>query len=210
MLVKMKVEEFSDRLAAGTPTPGGGSAAALTGAFAASLVQMVCELTLGREAYREHEDSVRRIRERAGALRRDLLALVDRDAEAYEGVMRAIRMPKATESEKKARAAALAQANLFATEAPMATADACAALMRLAIDLAGRGNRNAISDAGAAALLAYAGVRAGVLNVRINVGGLADRAHAAKAMQRARDLEIEAERLREEALVAVSSRMNGN
>ncbi len=210
MLVNTELKQFSERLAAGTPTPGGGSAAALSGALAASLIQMVCELTIGREAYREHEKEVRAMRDRAGALRRDLLVLVDRDAEAYDDVMTAIRMPKGSESEKMTRKQALTQANLFATEAPMATADACSVLMRLAVDLAEWGNRNAISDVGAAALLAYAGLRGGVLNVRINLGGLADADYAAKAQNRIRSLEIDAEALREQALTAVSARMNGS
>src|SRR5437867_9884704 len=122
MLVKMTVEEFSDALAAGTATPGGGSAAALSGSLAASLVLMVCDLTLGREAYAAHEQAVRAIRDRAGALRRDLLALVDRDAEAYGEVMRALRLPKESEAQKSERATALAHANLFATETPIAIA----------------------------------------------------------------------------------------
>jgi formiminotetrahydrofolate cyclodeaminase len=171
---------------------------------------MVCELTLGREAYRQHEEAVRSIRKRAESLRRDLIALVDRDAEAYDGVMRAIRMPKGTPEEKAARKEALVQANLFATETPMATADACAALMGLAIELAPWGNPNALSDVGAAALLAYSGLRGGVLNVRINLKGLGSEDNAAKARERVRDLEVSAEQFREEALKAVSSRMNGS
>jgi formiminotetrahydrofolate cyclodeaminase len=209
MLAKSTLEGFSERLAAGTPTPGGGSAAALSGALSASLIQMVCELTLGREAYRQHEDSVQSVRKRAETLRRDLIALVDRDAEAYEGVLRAIRMPKGTPEEKAARQDALVQANLFATETPMAIADACAALMALALELAPRGNPNALSDVGTAALLAYSGLRGGVLNVRINLKGLGEEEHAAKARPRVRDLEVAAEQLREEALTAVSSLMNG-
>ena len=210
MLVKTELERFSERLAAGTPTPGGGSAAALSGALAASLIHMVCELTIGREAYREHEEAVRAMRDRAGALRRDLLVLVDRDAEAYDDVMKAIRMPKGSEAEKTTRKEALAQANLFATETPMATAEACCALMRLAVELVDRGNRNAISDVGSAALLAYAGLRGGVLNIRINLAGLAGADHAAKALNRIRSLEVDAETLRERALTAISARMNGN
>ncbi len=210
MLVKTELEQFSERLAAGTPTPGGGSAAALSGVLAASLIHMVCELTIGREKYREHEEAVRTMRDRAEALRRDLLILVDRDAEAYDDVMKAIRMPKGSEAEKTTRKEALTQANLFATETPMATAEACSALMRLAVELVDRGNRNAISDVGSAALLAYAGLRGGVLNVRINLAGLAGADHAAKALNRIRSLEVDAETLRERVLTAISDRMNGS
>ena len=208
MLAKMTLEEFTASLSAGTPTPGGGSAAALSGALSASLLQMVSDLTIGREPYKAHDASVRAIRQKAEGLRKDLLALVDRDAEAYDGVIRAIRLPKGSETEKEARAAALSRANLFATETPLAVADACAALMSMAVELAHKGNPNAVSDVGTAALLAYAGLRAGILNVRTNLKGIGDAEPAAKARDRVRRLEIDAERLREEALTAVLSRAN--
>lgn len=209
MLVETTLEAFTDKLAAGTPTPGGGSAAALAGALSASLLQMVSDLTIGREQYKAHEEAVRSIRRKAEALRRDLLALVDRDAQAYDGVVRARRLPKETPAEIQARAAAVARANLFATETPMAIAEQCAALMSLAVELAYKGNVNAVSDVGSAALLAYAGLRAGVMNVRVNLAGIADADRAARARERVRRLEVDAERLREEALGAAFSRMNG-
>jgi methenyltetrahydrofolate cyclohydrolase len=208
MLTKMTLEEFSDRLAAGTPTPGGGSAAAVSGALASSLILMVCDLTLGREPYRAHEETVRTIRDQALGLRKDLLALVDRDAQAYDEVMRAIRLPKGTEAEREQRSAALSRANLFATETPIATSEACAVLMGLAIELAHKGNANAVSDVGTAALMAYAGLRGGIMNVRINLKGITDPERAAKARERVRRLEVDAEKLREEALTAAFARMN--
>src|SRR3989454_3177607 len=151
MLSRMTVEQFTEALAAATPTPGGGSASAQAGAMAASLIQMMCDLTLGREPYRAHEEAVQGIRRRAEGLRKDLLALVDRDAQAYDGVVTARRLPKATDAEKEARSAALERANLFAIEAPMAIADACAALMSMASELAYKGNVNVVSDVGTAA-----------------------------------------------------------
>ncbi len=208
MLTEQSVEEFTERLAAATPTPGGGSAAAAAGALAASLIVMVSDLTIGREKYKTHDAAVRGIRDRAAALRKDLLALVDRDAQAYDAVVGALRLPKGTGAERTARAEALSRANLFATETPMATADACAALMTMAIELAHKGNPNAVSDAGAAALLAYAGLRGGVMNVRINLKGMADEERAPKARERVRRLEVDAEKLREEALAAAFARIN--
>ena len=209
MLAKMSLEEFTLQLAAATPTPGGGSAAAAAGALSASLLMMVCDLTLGREAYQAHEAAARAVRQRAEGLRRDLLALVDRDAEAYDGVIRALRLPKGSEPERLRRSEALAHANMFATETPLATADACAALMGLSIELAYKGNVNAVSDVGVAALLAYAGLRGGVMNVRANLKGLKDEEVAGRARERVRRLEVEAEKLREEALGAAFSRLNG-
>jgi formiminotetrahydrofolate cyclodeaminase len=203
MLTGLTVEEFVEALAAPTPTPGGGSASALAGATAASLLRMMCDLTLGREAYRSHEEAVQGIKGRAESLRKDLLALVDRDAEAYDSVVKALRLPKSTPAEKDARAAALGRANLFAIETPMAIADACAVLMGMAGELAFKGNVNAVSDVGAAALLAYAGLRGAILSVRVNLRGVTDEARATKIRDRARRLEIDSERLREESLTAV-------
>jgi methenyltetrahydrofolate cyclohydrolase len=209
MLSGMTLEQFTEALAASTPTPGGGSASAQAGAMAAALVQMMCDLTIGREPYRAHDEAMRAIRTRAEALRRDLLALVDRDAQAYDEVLRALRLPKRTDAEKQARSEALERANLFAIETPLAISDACAALMATAAELAYKGNVNVVSDVGTAALLAYAGLRGGILTVRVNLKGVRDEARAARLRERVRRLEVDSERLREEALTAVYVRTNG-
>jgi formiminotetrahydrofolate cyclodeaminase len=209
MLAKMTLEQFVESLSSATPTPGGGSAAALAGATAASLVVMVCDLTIGREKYRDHDVALRTIRDRAAGLRKDLIVLVDRDAEAFDAVMAARRRPKGTSAEARDRDAALAAATLFATEIPLATAEACSAVMQMAVETARKGNVNAASDSGTAALLAYAGLRAGVMNVRTNLKGIEDPARLARMRDRVRRLEVEAERQREEALAAVFSRING-
>jgi formiminotetrahydrofolate cyclodeaminase len=203
------LEQFGDGLAAGTPTPGGGSAAALAGSLAAALVEMVCGLTIGKEAYRDHEPALRVMRERAATLRRDLLAMVDRDAQAYDGVMAAFRLPKSTDVEKAARKEAIGRATLAATDVPLATAECCAALLGLARDLVGRGNRNALSDIGTAAALAEAGLRSALMNVRTNLGGLPDAAQAAVIRDRARDLETECDRLRVAGLEALRASGSG-
>jgi formiminotetrahydrofolate cyclodeaminase len=200
MLAQQSLEEFAASLAAGTPTPGGGSAAALAGSLGASLVAMVCALTVGREGYREHDDELRRIAARAESLRRELLALVDRDAAAYDGVMAALRLPKGSDSEKSARRSALRQANLRATEAPLAASEACRTVLELAATLLPKGNRNARSDIGSAALLAGAGLQAALMNVRVNLPGLGDEERAAVIEARARTLESEGLELRDAVL----------
>src|SRR5262245_26577658 len=110
MLSALTLEQFTERLAAGTPTPGGGSAAALAGSLSASLIEMVCGLTIGREAYRGHEATLVVIRDRAATLRRELLAMVDRDAAAYDAVIAALRMPKKSATEQSTRKEALGRA----------------------------------------------------------------------------------------------------
>ena len=192
MLTQLSVEQFVERLAAATPTPGGGSAAALSGGLAAALVQMVCDLTLGKEGYRQHEPLLRPMRTQAEALRRELLTLADRDAAAYDRVIAALRLPKATEAEKAERKMALGRANLEATEVPLASAEACVRVLRLCADLLPRANRNALSDVGTAAALAAAGLRGALMNVRINLGGLLDADRASGIRARAEAIESEA------------------
>lgn len=207
MLTQRSVAEYADRLAAGTPTPGGGSAAALSGCFAAALVQMVCDLTIGKEGYRQHEELLRPMRARAEVLRGELLALADKDADAYDRVIAALRLPKATETDKAARKEALGRANLQATEVPLAAAEACAGVLALAAELLPRGNRNALSDVGTAAALAVAGLRGALMNVRINLGGLAGVERASGIRARAEALETEG-RAREEEVARGLERLS--
>ena len=168
-LTNLTVGDLTERLASSNPVPGGGSAAALAGAMGASLVAMVAELTSGRPAYAEHEATI--VELRAGALDRRalLLELAEEDATAYEWVVRARRMPKESEQEREARAAALRTAMLDAARAPLRIAIVAAEVLDLAERMAPIGNRNAASDVGVAALLAAAALRGAVLNVRINL-----------------------------------------
>ncbi|HET8946859.1 MAG TPA: cyclodeaminase/cyclohydrolase family protein, partial [Candidatus Polarisedimenticolia bacterium] len=188
------VAAFLDRLAAGTPTPGGGSAAALAGALGGALLQMVCRLTVGRDEARPHEAALGALLGQAADLEKHLRDLVDEDALAYDQVMAALRLPKGTDEEKAARRAALRRANATATDTPLRTAEACHALLGLAAELAATGNRNALSDIGSAAQLAQAGLRGAVMNVRINLPGLGDPQQAGQFETRVGQLEEEGSR----------------
>ena len=193
-LQDLSVAAFLDRLAAGTPTPGGGSAAALGGALGGALLQMVCRLTVGRDEARPHEAALGALLGQAADLEKRLRELVDEDALAYDQVMAALRLPKGTDDEKAARRTALRRANAAATDTPLRTAEACHALLGLAAELAATGNRNALSDIGSAAQLAQAGLRGAVMNVRINLPGLGDPAQAGQFETRVAQLEEEGAR----------------
>lgn len=194
LLRDLTISAFLERLAAGTPTPGGGSAAALGGALGGALMQMVCRLTIGRDEARPHEAALGAMLGQAADLESRLRDLVDEDARAYDEVMQALRMPKSTDAEKTVRKAALRRANAAATDTPLRTAEACHALLGLAAELAGIGNRNALSDIGTAAQLVQAGLRGAVMNVRINLPGLGDPAQADQFEARVRTLEEEGAR----------------
>lgn len=173
-LTDLPVHDFLERLGSSDPVPGGGSAAALVAAMGAALVAMVAELTIGRPAYAEHEETIRKLRFDAVERRAELLDLAQRDADAYDVVVRARHLPKDSEAEKAARSSALQAAMLDAARIPLRAAVVAAEVLDLAERIAPIGNRNAASDAGVAAQLAAAGLRGALLNVRINLPYLAE------------------------------------
>ncbi|HEY9448660.1 MAG TPA: cyclodeaminase/cyclohydrolase family protein, partial [Gemmatimonadaceae bacterium] len=166
--------DFVASVAAATPTPGGGSVAAHTGALAAALTQMVAALTVGRKKYAAVEEDFREVARRGAELSRRLNELVALDAQSYAAVSSAYKLPKDTPEQQEKRAAAITAALIGASEVPLETARAAAAVAALAEIAAAKGNTNAVSDAGVAALLAEAACRGAAYNVRINVAGLGD------------------------------------
>jgi formiminotetrahydrofolate cyclodeaminase len=169
-----RVQVFLEELAATSATPGGGSAAALAGAMGAGLVSMVCRLTIGRKHFADLEDELRAVLEEAETLRVRLTELADADSEAFDQVMAAYRLPKETQEEGAARQAAIQAALQGATQVPLETARACATVVVLATQVIEKINPNALGDAGAAALLAEAGLKVAQLNVAINLTDIHD------------------------------------
>ena len=178
---RSSVVSFLDALAAGSATPGGGSAAAIMGAMGAALVSMVANLTLGKKGYEAAEPAMRALLADSEALRRRLAGMVAEDVAAFDALMAAWRLPKASEAEQAARGAAVQAALRAATESPLACARACAEVVRLAERAAALGNVNAISDAGVGALAAWAALRGAALNVQVNTPQIADRDYAGRA-----------------------------
>lgn len=161
---------FSEELASASAAPGGGSAAALSGALGASLVAMVCRLTIGRKNYQHVGAEFETMLSRAEALRVELLDLMQQDADAYLQVMNTYQLPKESDAEKSVRSRAIQNALKHAAEIPLRVATACAQILEMSERVGSQGNKNAASDAGAGALLAEAGLRAALLNVEINLG----------------------------------------
>src|SRR5262245_6519130 len=169
------VSGFVASVASSAPTPGGGSVAAHAGALAAALAQMVAGLTAGRKKYAAVEAEMKELGLRAAALVNELSALVVKDGESYEKVMATYKLPNETPADQEKRKAAIDQALLGAAEVPLETARACVKVLELAAVCAEKGNTNAVSDGGVAALLAEAACRGAVYNVRINVTSMSDR-----------------------------------
>jgi formiminotetrahydrofolate cyclodeaminase len=173
-LVKQNLKMFLDELASSSPAPGGGSVAALAGALGAALSSMVCNLTKGKQGYEIAQAEIAEKLEKSEKLRIDLTELIDRDTEAFNEVMKAIKMPKETEDQKEQRRNALQIVFKHAAEIPLETARKCIQVLEIARIIAEKGNKNSISDAAVSALMAQTGVQAAVLNVRINLSSIKD------------------------------------
>ncbi len=192
--------DFIEAVAAGKPTPGGGSAAAHSGALAAALVAMVARLTMGKKKYAAVAERMAQIVAATGALRADLRAAVAQDAAAYDAVIAAYRQPKESDAEKTARAAAIERALHRATEVPLQVAQQAAQLQALAVEVAESGNANARSDAAAGAHLARSALRIAALNVRINARDVNDQDAAAQWLRQLKDLETRSSALEERSV----------
>lgn len=169
---------FLNALASGEATPGGGAAAGVAGAMGAALVAMVCRLTIGRPKYAEVSDELSAVAAEADRLRGELLRLAAADADAYHAFSAALALPKATESERAARAEARRRALVGATEVPLRVVTLARRVADLAVPAAERGNQTARSDAVSAILLARAAAGISSLNVRTNLALLKDAAYA--------------------------------
>jgi methenyltetrahydrofolate cyclohydrolase len=181
MMTQSSVEKFLDDLASGNPTPGGGSAAAIMGAMGAALVSMVCNVTIGKKGYETVETEMRSVLGESERVRRRLTAMVAEDIAAFDSILAAYKLPKATEEDKTVRAAAIQAGLRRATEVPLDCARVCAEVIALSRRASEQGYLNVISDGGVGVLAGFTGLRSAALNVYINAPALKDRVFAAQA-----------------------------
>ena len=205
----LALEAYARKLSSADPTPGGGSASAAVGAYAAGLVCMVASLTAESPKHQDVAQRARDIGDRARGLMETLLRSVDEDVTAFDGVSAAYRMPKSSDAERSARSEAIQRALLAASEPPMRVIDASVEACRLAAELVDFGNRNAISDVGCAAMFAGAAAQGAALNVGINTKSLKDRAAAASYAERTRVALAQVDLLTEVILGKVNASIAG-
>ncbi len=173
-LIEMKLKDFIEELSSDSPAPGGGSVAALAGALSSALSSMVCNLTIGKEKYKDVEYDMEKILDRVENIRERFMELVDRDTEAFNRVMDAFKLPKNTEEEKKVRKEKIQEALKEAALVPLETARLCAEMIELCREIAEKGNKNSITDVGVSAIMAKAGLESAILNVKINLKSIND------------------------------------
>lgn len=191
-LLDTTCEKFLEELASKQPTPGGGAASALCGATAAALTAMLGNLTAGKAGSEANDKMALEIIIAADKLRLELAQLADDDAAVFNKFMEAYKMPKATDTEKAMRTAAIGQAAIAAAEVPMQIADKSLEVLKLARKLIVFGNPNAISDGTVSALMARAALRSALYNVKINLGLIKDDEYVAAACAKMQQLEAKA------------------
>ena len=206
-LTRMSCKAFATETASESPAPGGGSISAYMGALGAALGTMVANLSAHKRGWDSRWKEFSDWADKGQEVMKELLALVDEDTAAFNGIMSALSMPKSSEKEKAEREEALEKATLYATEVPLRTMIASAKVFPIVRNMALEGNPNSVSDAGVGALAARSAVLGARLNVRINAAGLKDRETAEKLCAQAEEIARQAIEAEAEILEIVNSKI---
>lgn len=193
---KTTIEEWLTDLASELPAPGGGAAAGVNAAMAAALVSMVCNLTIGKPRFADHEAVMREVLAEAERLRLEALQLAEDDAEAFSGVVAAYKLPKSSDEEKAARTAAIQAGLVEAAAVPLAVAKVSAQVIRLSGRILEGSNPNVLSDVAVAASAAKSALESAALNVDINLVSIkdpAERERLASTLNEALQSKVQAE-----------------
>lgn len=211
MLIELTVKDYVRSVSSESPTPGGGSVAALAGSLGGALTNMVGNLTIGKKVYdgvpQEQKVNMEEAFQRIDKLIEELILIVDEDSTAFDDVMRAFKLPKETDEEKKLRTNAIQEGYKKAMEVPLRCAEKCLEILRLQDVFANYGNVNAITDVGVGTLLAYTGLEGALFNVIINLKSIKDQEYKAQIESKLDALMEEGKRLKEEMLAIVYKRL---
>ncbi|MFI5143863.1 MAG: glutamate formimidoyltransferase [Thermoanaerobaculales bacterium] len=184
-LAAMTLRDFADELSTESPAPGGGSVAALVGALGAGLAAMVANLSHAKKGFEAQQARLENIAVRGQQLKDRLLAAVDADTVAFDRLLEAMRLPKATSGEQATRDAAMAAATVAAIEVPLGVLEACPGIIELCRNVGRIGLQASRSDAGTGAQVARAAAAGAYQNVCINLPGLTDRQRGGALLARA-------------------------
>jgi formiminotetrahydrofolate cyclodeaminase len=189
MLSELTIKEFLEKIASELPTPGGGSVAALSAALAASLTEMVANLTIGKQGYDDVEDEMKAVAQDALRLKSKFVSAIDRDSNAYNDVITAIKLPGDTEAEKRHREEMIQSGLKQATLVPMAVAEDAIRVMELAGKAVTKGNKNTITDGAVGVMMAKTAVLSALYNVKINLRTIKDKAFIDEISKQVKELE---------------------
>jgi len=189
MLASLGLNEFLEKTASKDPVPGGGCVAAMSAATAAALTGMVANITIGKKKYVEVEEEMKAIAEKAATLREKLLNDINRDADSFNEVMAAFKLPKETDEEKAVRTNAVQEATKKAAQVPLEVAKEAYGMMEIIEAVVVKGSANAVTDGAVAAMMARTAVLSALYNVKINLSSIKDEAFVADLAQQVKQLE---------------------
>ena len=190
-LADLSIKEFLAKTASGSPVPGGGSIAALSAAIAASLSEMVANLTIGKKGYEEKEKQMKVIKKATNDFRNKLIKDIDRDSDAYNDVLAAFRLPKSSELEENFRKEAIQDAFKKASLVPLDVAKNAFKIIELAEKVVKHGNKNAVTDGAVAVMMARTAVLSALYNVKINLASIKDKDFVKRIRKDVKSLESE-------------------
>jgi len=194
LLSELKITEFLSRTASSDPVPGGGSVSALGAAMAAALSEMVASITIGRKGFEIYEKEMLEIVQKARSLRKKLVEDIDRDSDAYSQVLEAFRLANDTEEHKNERSQAVQDGLKQAALIPLGVAKDASELLDLAGKVVTRGNKNAVTDAAVAAMMARTAILGALLNVKINLKSIKDLSFVKDVADQVQEIESRVER----------------
>lgn len=211
LLIEQTLTGYIDEVKGEKPAPGGGSVSAYAGALGAALTQMVGSLTIGKKAFEDVPEAEKAAMERAQSaydgIRLELQEIVDTDATSFDDVMKAFKLPKETDEEKRVRSEAIQTGYKKALEIPLRAAELCLEGLRLQDIFARFGNKNAITDVGVGTLLLQSGLEGALFNVLINLKSIKDEGYRAEIERRVHTLMDEGKSLKEQTLAIVYGKL---
>jgi formiminotetrahydrofolate cyclodeaminase len=208
-LIYQPTQNFIEQVASNAPAPGGGSAAALSGAVGAALLSMVCSLTIGKKGYAEVEQELQQVRARTEIARAKLTRLIDDDTGAFNRFRVARKLPARDDAEKKVKDAEIAAASQETIEVPLMTMQTCLEGLREAPIVAEKGNSNCVSDAGTGACQLFTGLEGGAYNVLINLIGAVENEKTKELREKVRVARQEGRMLLERTVAVVNEKLYG-
>jgi len=206
-LVNMTLLEFADETASESPAPGGGSISSYLGSLGASLATMVANLSSHKKGWDDRWEEFSNYAEKGQYFKDELNKMVDLDTKAFNKIMTAFGLPKATDDEKKIRTQAIADATKYAIEVPFKVMNLAYDSMSVIKAMAEIGNPNSVSDAGVAALCARSAVMGAYMNVRINCSGYDDKAFVSKMIEEGKKIEQSAMKMEAEIIETVNKKI---